>query len=325
MKKMFLMSFAVLALLATASFVMAQPPAGGQRGQGGAGGGFGQGGAGQGRGQQAFAGSVLGIAEARTALGVTEEQWQKLQDASAAIRTANPAPQGAPGQGPGAAPNADPAARAAAQARQAKIAEETRKQVEAILSKDQVEKLDVMTFQRTGGLNPPAPPTAPNTPGGPGAGGFTGFGGGGNAITVDSLRALKLTDAQVKKVQEAITKRTEALGSTTFGGGGNPMTPEERTARREATQKITNDFFAAVKAALTPAQIAKAEELMKDVPAFLTARPGGPGNANAPGAGGTGTRGGGAGAGTRGAGTGTGAGRGTGAGGAGRTFPGAGN
>ena len=324
MKKLFLTSFAVLALLATASMVMAQPgQGGGQRGQGGAGG-QGRpagaanfqpgGGGGAGFQQQPGAGlGVLAIVDARTALGIDADAWQKLQDAAAAVRTANPGPARA-GGGAGAPPAApDPAAQAAARERQQKIAAETRAAIEGILSKDQVAKMDVMTFQRTGGLNPPAPTTAgPNAA----AGGFGGgVGGGANPITVDSLRALELTDAQKTKVQEAIAKRTAdtaALGPAA-GGPGNTMTTEERTARREATQKITEEFFAAVKAALTDAQKAKAEELMKDVPTFL--RPQRPG---AGGVGASGAAGGGAGRGAGGAG----AGAGRGAGGAGR---GAGN
>ena len=273
-KRIFLTGFVVLALLAAASMVLAQP--GGQgapRGQ-----------AGQGQ-QPAFAGSVLGIEDARTALGVTADQWQKLQNASRAVREANPAPArtgGGGGGAPGATPN--PAAMAAARERQQKIQEETRKAVESILSADQVAKLDAMTFQRTGGLNPPAPRA-----GGTGAGFAGGVGGG---VTVDALRALNLTDDQKKKVQDAVDKRAEANRALGTAGGG-PNAPQlsdaERTARREATQKINDEFFAAVKSALTDDQKAKAEELMKDVPEFLRHR--------APAAGGTGGAGGNRGAG----------------------------
>ena len=323
MKRMFLTSFVVLALLATASMVMAQPgqgggQGGGQRAQGGAG--F-QGGAGGFQQPGAGLPAVLAIAGARDALKIDADAWQKLQDAATAVRTANPGPARA-GGGAGAPPAApDPAAQAAARERQQKIAAETRAAIEGILSKDQVTQMDVMTFQRTGGLNPPAPTTAgPNAA----AGGFAG-GAGGAAITVDSLRALELTDAQKTKVQEAIAKRTAdtaALGPAAGGPGGNQATAEERAARREATQKINEEFLAAVKAALTDAQKAKAEELMKDVPTFLRPQrpgaggagaPGGAGAANrgAGGAGGPGAAGGGAG---RGAGTGGGAGAGAGAG-----------
>ena len=284
-KRMFLTSFAVLALVATASMVLAQQ--GGQGRQAGQGR---QGGQGPQAGQNFQGGlqaGILGIADARTALGVTDDQWQKYQDATRAIREANPAPARTGG---GAPATPDPAAQAAARERTQKIAAETRKNLESILSKEQVEKYDAMVFQRTGGLNPPAPAA-----GGPGAGGGAGFAGGaGNAITVDSLRALNLTDDQKKKVQEAIDKRAEAtraLGPAAGGPNAPQQTQEERTARREATQKISGEFFAAVKAALTDAQKAKAEELMKDVPEFLRPqRPAGAG-ANAPGSG-AGNRGG---------------------------------
>jgi Spy/CpxP family protein refolding chaperone len=302
MKKVFLMSFAALALLATVSLVMAQP-AQGQR-QGGQGAGQG----GQPRQQQAFAGQVLGIEAARTALNVTADQWEKLQAASAAVRAANPGPaRTGTGGGLGAGANADPAARAAAMERQQKIAEETRKAVESILSADQVAKMDVMTFQRTGGLNPPAAP-APGTGAGPGTGG--GFGGGGNAITVESLRALNLNAEQKAKVQAAIAKRNEA-SQPAAAGNRDPNAPqptaEERAARREAQQKVSAEFFTAVKAALTPAQIAKSEELMKEVPEFLRPQPRGTGG---PGAVGGGNRP----AGGAGGGAGRGAARGTGGG-----------
>ena len=291
-KRMFLTSFAVLALLATATMVMAQPPGGGQRGQGGQGGQRGQGG--QGAGFQGGAGGgfqpggpggmmggggamgILANEEARTALGVTEDQMQKLRDANQALFANMPRPQ--QGQAP------DPAQMAQMREQMQKIQAESRKNLESILSADQVTKLDVMVFQRSGGLNPPTPPAG--APGGaPGGGPGAGF-MGGNQINVETLRALNLTDDQKKKVEEAQAKMMEAIRPPQ-GFDFRNATQEERQAQfermREASQKANADFLAAVKGILTDAQKAKAEELMKDVPTFLQRR--------APGAGAPGNRG----------------------------------
>ena len=269
-KRTFLTSFAALALVATASMVMAQP-GGGQRGQGG-----------QGRqGQAAPAGGgiaatqILAIADARTALGVTDEQYQKVQDAIAAV----PAPQRVQGQGQQM--TAEQRAERM-QTRQAAI----RKALTDNLSAAVVEKIDVMAFQRAGGINPPAAPAA----GAPGGG--AGFGGGfGGGLTLDTLRALKLTDDQTAKVQEAITKRTAAMPAFTGGPNATPPTAEERQAQAETRRKANEEFLTALKGVLTDAQKSNAEELMKDVPSYLTRRPGGgPGAANRGAGGGRGNR-----------------------------------
>ena len=301
-KRMFLTSFAVLALLATASMVMAQPPAGGQRGQGGQGGQGRQAGAPGGQvGQipgggfnQGGAMGILAIAEARTALGVTDDQMAKLRPAAPAT---------------GAAPAANLTAEERA-ARTAERAAAARKTLEETLTKDQVTKLDIMVFQRAGGLNslnPPAPTTGnANAPRGGGAG----FGGA--QVTLDSLRALSLTADQTKKFEEAQAALRAATPQRAPGGNAGPPaapTAEETAAR----QKANADFRAAVSALLTAAQKAKSEELMKDVPTYL--RP----QTRTPGAGGAGA---GAGAGNRGAG---GAGAGTGGGARGNRGAGAGN
>lgn len=274
-KRFFLTSFAVLALVAAASMVMAQQggQGGGQRGQGGPGPAPGGGGI--------PATQILAIADARTALDVTDAQYQKVQDAIAAI----PAPQRGQGQQLSAEQRAEQA-----RTRQAEI----RKAITANLSEAVVDKIDVMVFQRAGGINPPAAPTA-------GAGGGAGFAGGfGGGITLETLRALKLTDDQATKVQAAIRTRTAAMPAFT-PGGANATPPS--AADREARQKANDEFLTTLKGILTDAQKAKAEELMKDVPTFLTRRPGGGAGAGAPGAGNRGAGGGaGGGAGNRGAG-----------------------
>ena len=282
-KRMFFTSLAVLALFAATSMVMAQPgQGGGQRGQG-------QGGQGRAAGAQpggpggfqvGGAMGILAIAEARTALGVTEEQMAKLRPAAPA-----------PGAAPAAPANLTPEERAARTAERAAAAW---KNLEDTLTKDQVAKLDIMVFQRAGGLNSLNPPAAPAPGGNANAprGGGAGFGGG--QITLDSLRALNLTADQTKKFGEAQAALRAAMPTQPRVGGnaGGPpaqLTDEERAAR----QKANADFRAAVSALLTDAQKAKAEELMKDVPSYLRPQP------RTPGAG-AGNRG--AGAGNRGAG-----------------------
>ena len=250
--------------------------AGGQggRGPGGPGGGGGPSGPGGGRGGPGGGGAmgILMIEEARTAMGVTEEQNQKLREAGQALSALMPRPQ------QGQMPDPDQM-----REQMQKFQAESRKNIEAILSADQVAQLDVMVFQRSGGLNPPAPTEGSGGPGGGrGPGGPSGGPAGG--INVDSLRALNLSDDQVQKVQEAVDQRIEATLALGPGGGG-PGAPQpsddERAARREAIQKINDVFYAAVNDILTDDQKAKAEELMKDVPEFLQrppARgPGGPG------------------------------------------------
>ena len=208
-------------------------------------------------------GSAMGILmnqEARDALGISEDQLQKLTEAVQATITS---PQ--PGQQPDFA---------AMREQMQKMQAETRKILEADLTADQLAKLDVMIFQSSGGLNPPAPNAGP----GGGRGGF------GSSISVESLRALNLTDEQKEKVQAAQDKMTEA---SRLPQGTNPqdMTQEERQARQEAGQKLREELMAEVTEILTDEQKAQAEELMTDVPQYLQ-RPapeqGGPGGGRRP-------------------------------------------
>jgi hypothetical protein len=167
------------------------------------------------------------------------------------------------------------------QARQA----EMRKNLEATLSADQVAKLDVMVFQRSGGLNPQPPAGGPGGAGaGPGAGGAR---GGFGMINVENLRALGLTDDQKKKIEEAQEKMRTAVRPPE-GFNFRDATPEERQAQiekmREVGQKAGEEFRATLNGILTARQKARAEELMKNVPEYLQ-RP-------APGQGGQGRQGG---------------------------------
>ena len=262
-KRMLFTGFVALALLATASMVMAQPPGGPGGGPGGPGGPGGM-----------MMGGAMGILmneEARTAMGVTEEQIQQLQEAGRAMFQNFQPPQ--PGQAP---PDM-----AQMREQMQRMQTESRKNLETILKPEQVTKMDVMVFQRSGGLNPPAQNAGgPGGPGGPGGG--MGFGMG---INVESLRALNLTDDQKKKVQDAQEKMMESIGSLMQGFDFRNASPEERQAQmekmRDAGQKANEEFRATVKGVLTDAQKTKAEELMKDVPEYLQRRapgPGGPGN-----------------------------------------------
>jgi len=212
-------------------------------------------------------GDVMGVLmnpEARTALGITDAQIQKFQEAGQAMFASMPRPQ--QGQMP------DPA-----QMREQfqKMQAEGRKNLESILSADQVTRFDVMVFQRSGGLNSPDP--ASGGRGGPGGG----FGFGGGIISVESLRALGLTEDQKKKVQEAQDKAMEAMMRPPQGFNFQTATEEERQAQFERMVEVgrqaREELRTAVKGFLTDAQKAKAEELMTDVPQFLQPPAGGPG------------------------------------------------
>ena len=237
-KRMFVLSFAVLALFAVASMAVAQPPQGG-RGQGGFGG---QGGGPMGGGMMMGGGGAMGILfneDARTELGITEEQIQKLREAGEAMRGSFTPP--APGERP------DPAQM---REQMQKMQADMRKNLEATLSKEQVGKLDVMNFQRSGGLESPF-------------------------VNVESLRALNLTDDQKTKFAAAQEKRMTAMRPPE-GFNFREASQEERQAQfekmREAGEKANEAFQAELKGVLSKEQVAKAEELMKNVPEYLQQR-----------------------------------------------------
>ena len=237
-----------------ASFALAQPQ--GQRPQGQ----VGFGGGAQGEIQRLL--TEAGIAD----LGLSTDTVTKLREA---LRPAAPAG--------GGNQNATPEERRAAAE---KAAEETAKKVADILSKDQLEKVQIRAFQ---------------------LGGYAGLSGRYAQAT------LKVTDAQKTKIAEIARENRTAQGT---GAGNAQMTPEERRARMEENRKALGEKF---KEVLTADQKTKADELLKEIPAYIKEiqdRPAGIG------AGGAGNRGGaaapGAGGGNRGAGTGTGGNRGTG-------------
>jgi Spy/CpxP family protein refolding chaperone len=236
-KKMFILSAATLALLLTASLAVAQPGAGrggaqpGGRGQvpAGPGGRLGDG--------PGFGGglAVLFNEEARKDLEITDAQATKLREASEKLRGQFQPPQ--EGQRP------DPA-----QFREQfqKIQQESRKNLESILSKDQVVKYDVLVFQQSGGLE-------------------------GRFVTADSLRALNLTEDQQKKIQEINEKALAAVRPPEgfdFRNASQEERDKLRTAGEEARKKATEEL----KAVLTKEQIDKAAELTKSTPEYLQRR-----------------------------------------------------
>ena len=234
-KRMFVSSFAVLALFAVASMAVAQPPQG--RGQGGMMGGP------MGGGGGAF--GILFNADARAELGITEEQIQKLREAGEAMRGSFTPPT--PGERP------DPARM---REQMQKMQADMRKNLETTLSKEQVGKMDVMVFQQSGGLEGPM-------------------------VNAESLRVLNLTDDQKAKLQAAQEKRMEAMMAMRPAEGFDFRTAsqEERDAfmakMREAGEKANEAFQAELKGVLSKEQVAKADELMKNVPEYLQQR--GPG------------------------------------------------
>ena len=239
MKKLFVLSVAVIALAAVTSLVMAQGPGGPGRGGPGGPGGPGRGGlGGPGGGMMMGANGVLMNADAQKELKITDDQLKQLTDARDKMRASFTPPQ------PGTRP--DPAQM---REQMQKMQAESRASIEKILTKDQVEKLDVMVFQRSGGLGAPM-------------------------VNNETLRALKLNDEQKKKI-DAINEKAFTAMSGMFGGGGNQnMTPEERQAMRDKRQKAQEAVAAEVKGVLTPEQVDKATKLMDSIPDFLKPRPG---------------------------------------------------
>jgi len=194
---------------------------------------------------------VLTNPEARTAMGVTDDQMQKLAAARQEMLANMPRPQ-----------QSD-----AAQMRQhlQRMLTESRKVLEKTLSADQVSQLDVMVFQGAGGLNPPA--QNPD-----GTGGMR-LGGG---IHVESLRALNLTDDQKAKIQAAQDQMMEAMITLPQRFNFQNATPEEmqnfRNKMQEISQNANREFRTLVNGTLTDAQKVKGQEMMNHVPAFLQRR-----------------------------------------------------
>jgi len=234
---------------------------------------------GQGAGPGAGFGGAMGeiqrfafTEEGQKDLGLTADDVTKLREA---LRPATPAG--------GGNQNATPEERRAAAE---KAAEETAKKVAGVLSKHQMELVEIRAFQ---------------------LGGYAGLSGR------YAQAALKVTDAQKAKIAEIARENRTAQGPGAGIGQAN-MTPEERRARTEENRKVLGEKF---KEVLTAEQKTKADELLKEIPAYIKEiqdRPvgigaGGQGGGNRGGAGAPG-----AGAGNRGTGAGTGGNRGTGGG-----------
>ena len=241
-KKLCVLSVAVIALTVAASVVMAQGPGGpGGRGPGGPGG---PGGRGPGGGMMMGATGILMNADARKELKITDDQEKQLTDAREKMRASftPPAPP-QPGQRP------DPAQIAQMREQMQKMQTEMRANIEKILTKDQVEKLDVMVFQQNGGLS-------------------------GRMVNNETLRALKLSDEQKKKIDAIDEKARTEMGAMGGPGRDPNMSAEDRQAMRDKMQKAREAVAAEVKAVLTPEQVEKATKLMDNVPDYLKARPG---------------------------------------------------
>lgn len=238
MKKNILgLGFLGLAFFVTMSFVVAQPPQGAAPGQGG---GPGRGPGGMMAGPGMMGGGAFGVLmneQARKDLGITEEQQTKLREAGQKIFE-QMRPQQPPQQG-GERPRFDPAEM---RARMEKVQNDTRTAIESILNKDQVGKLDVMSFQSSGGLDSPM-------------------------LNVENLRVLNLSEEQVKKINE--------LRDSMFAGGGERfrnMSREERQAAFEENRKKMKDGLLGI---LSDEQKAKAESLTKETPEYLKRPAGG--------------------------------------------------
>lgn len=150
--------------------------------------------------------------------------------------------------------------RAAAEA----AATETAKKVASLLSKEQLEKVQKRAFQ---------------------LGGYAGLNGR------YAQAAVNLTDAQKTKIAEIARENRQAPGQGGQGGGQNfqNMTDAERTQMRERmaeNRKVLGEKF---KGVLNDDQKAKADELLKDIPAYIKEiqeRPLGAGNRGGGGTGG---------------------------------------
>jgi len=244
--------FVVFAL--TASLALAQQRQGGPGGPGPGGMGFG--------GETRF----MLTEEGQKDLGLTSDDVTKLREA---LRPAAPAQRNQ---------NATPEERREAAE---KAATETAKKVAAVLSKDQLEKVQTRAFQ---------------------LGGYAGLSGR------YAQAALNLTDEQKTKIAAIARENRPAQGQGGGPGGGQNvqnMTEAERTQMRERMAESRRVLGEKFKDVLTADQKAKADELLKNIPAYIKEiqdRPAGfgaggnrGGAGGGPAAGGGGNRGGGTG------------------------------
>jgi len=302
MKRIFWVAATVVTVFALSLNALAQP--GGQGGQRAAGQG-GQFGGAQGApvqfgaqmgGQATTPQGLLGNAEVRTRLALTEAQITQITAMAEALRP-QPGAGGAPqaGRAPGAQMTAEERATMVAQQRQRTTDMWTR--INGILNAEQQTKFKEIYFQANNGLNAPA-------------------------LDDWMLAVVDLTPAQKEAIAKIVVDRAEATraaGGVGGGAGGGQagLTAEERQARQAETTARNARFTALITAALTPAQRTKAEQLttgaaaLREAIGIRTPGQGAPGQ-GAPGGGAPG-----AGAGQRGQGGAGGAGGGAPAGGAG--------
>jgi len=203
MKKMiFVAAMLTVAVVVMSAVASAQGPGGGRGGAGGFGG-FGVG-----------IGAILRNADCKALLGITDEQAQKIDQINQESRAA------APARGNNAGPPS-----AADRAEMEKRMQETQDKLKAVLSAEQQEKVKVLLFQVSGGLD-------------------------AGASTVATLEALGLTDDQKAKIK-AINDERAARGA------GGQVDADQRRARAEETRSK-------IKAVLTDDQKAKAAKLTEE-------------------------------------------------------------
>jgi len=302
MKRIFWVSATVLTIFALSLSAFAQP--GGQGGQRGAGQG-GQGGQGQGQGQRAAQGGqfgggaqpgaqfggaqmtqmggqattpqgLLGNAEVRTRLALTEAQITSLTalfPARAGGAAPGAVPGGPPAGGPpqtgvaGRAPGGAPLTAAEQAERDAAARTQTTERwagINRILNAEQQAKFKEIYFQANNGLN--------------------------NVTTLDDwmLAVLDLNPAQKEAIVKIVDARTAANRAAMPAGGGQQaggqtLTAEERQARTAETTARNTRFADQIKAVLTAAQTTKATQLTTGAVALREAI-----GIRAPGAGGPG-------------------------------------
>lgn len=223
----------VVLFLAAAATVHAQQ---GNRGQGGGtGGGF----------LSSYTGGasvILRNAEVKAAIGLTEDQVAKLEEAMA-LPTER-----------------QQFSSVERQTRQ----EATLEKVEKILSAEQLKKAHVFAFQAAGGLDGFSPRAN--------SGGGSGFGFGMTSAISNTfaMSSLGLTAPQKKELQDVLAKETEKMrefrptGGNT--GGGPPTITDEQRAK---ITELRAETKAAVLKFLTNEQKVLAKKLMDDAPDFV--------------------------------------------------------
>lgn len=206
--------------------------------------------------------SVLTNEQAQKDLGLSEDQISKLREAGEKLFSQMRPPQGQGGQGRGQRGEGGGGNRPAFdpeqfRARMEQMQKETRSAIEGILNSDQIQKLDVMVFQSSGGLDSPF-------------------------INVENLRVLNLTDDQKKKITD-LQASSMREGMRRMEEFQNMSEEERRTAMEEARERMQasrEKQKSEILAVLTDEQKTKAASLSSETPDYLKRQerggPGGP-------------------------------------------------